>query len=69
MVITLNAQWELKETRRGINILRRKSKTGTSGGMWMTPGTYHSSLKAARFYIDNLPAGHFVGPGQIVKDT
>lgn len=68
MVITKTAKWELKETRRGINIFRRVAKTGSSQGTWITPGIYHNSLGAARAYIDGLPVGQFVGPGQIVKD-
>lgn len=68
MTITLTAQWEVREVRRGINIMRRKALTGTACGMWLTPGTYHATLAAAREYVDKLPVGHFCGPGQIVRD-
>lgn len=68
MVITLNAQWELKENRRGVSILRRKVRTGTSGGRWMAASTYFDSLGHARGHIDSLPVGHYCGKNERISD-
>lgn len=68
MILTLKAGWLPYSTRRGIRIYKREARTGTCGGSWMIYGSTFNTLRSTQNYIDNLPVGHFVAPGQLVKD-
>lgn len=61
MILTKKASWMLHSELRGVPIYKRVGGTGTACGNWLTPGTYHNSLVAAKNYINSLPIGQFVG--------
>jgi hypothetical protein len=58
IMITLTPKYIKHSTHMGVQIYKRKSGTGTSGGMWLTDSTMFTSLARAKahleFYSDRL---------------
>jgi len=53
-MITLKPVYNYHSTYLGVAIYKRKSGTGTHGGMWKTAQTMFGTLDRAKQYLDHL---------------
>ncbi len=53
-MITLKPVYTHHSTYLGVTIYKRKSGTGTHGGMWKTAQTMFGTLDRAKKYLDHL---------------
>jgi hypothetical protein len=53
-MITLTPKYTKHSVHLGVQIFKRKSGTGTSGGMWLAASTTFKSLARAKEYLEYL---------------